>query len=91
MLQCPGYKCHECLNDKWALVLFGAHETDKDLVTKFKDNNVRRIVDRHTSLVWCPVSDCGSIVILPKDISPNENSGMDFDLKYILQYNDLMF
>lgn len=80
VLQCPGFKCHECVDDDWAAVLFplsptdGAHlkttrtstRSSEEILKKLKDNKVRRIVDRQASLMWCPVADCGCIVILPK-------------------------
>lgn len=75
-LQCPGYKCKECIDDSWAEIIFAEETnikgTDPDsgnintMLSKFHENKVKRIVDRQSSLTWCPISDCGCIVILPK-------------------------
>ena len=76
VLQCPGYKCNECIDDAWASVFFPSYPSDDEsvLFKKLRDNKVRRIVDRQSSLMWCPVADCGCIVILPSDAVGLENN-----------------
>jgi hypothetical protein len=57
-LPCPGFKCGEILDVKWAPILLDSSE----LVQQFYRNRKLMIIDCCASLKSCPVDGCGLIV-----------------------------
>ena len=67
-MPCPGYKCGEMLDIKWAPVLLKSAETQARLMARRQ----RLVVDCCAQLKACPIEDCGVVVCLP---AASQNTG----------------
>lgn len=75
-LQCPGFKCGEILDTRWAQYLL-----KPELIERLHTSRTRHIVDC-AGFRYCPVEQCGLIIFSQKDLglsqpgSPGNDPGL---------------
>jgi hypothetical protein len=66
-LPCPGYKCGELLDVRWAPVLLKSTET----VSQMMSRRSHLVVDCCSQLKACPIDNCGVVVCIPVQPEPS--------------------